>query len=425
MRLLTSIVYIIKKCFYREQDNRYAAQILFAAGKPEFARHIGYLAYNLTVNLSYGVLPVIYFDNAATSFPKPLSVKKALDEAVMRAGNPGRGSHSAAMWSATEIYRTRECLADLFNIADPLRIAFTLNATHALNIAVNLCKGEIITTSMEHNSVLRPCHQRGFYRVIYADMDGDIEPRKIVRAISSVTGAVIMTHASNVTGNIYDIGAVGAECRKRGVLFVVDASQTAGAVDIDVESMNIDVLCFAGHKGLYGIQGTGGLYVAPNVPIRPYMSGGSGNRSFELRQPDEMPECFEAGTVNTHGIVSLGAGVRYIKNIGVTEIYNHEKMLRDYFIERVSKLDNITVYGGRKGKYVGVVSISIRNIDCSEVSAYLASRGICVRSGIHCAPLAHNTIGTGENGTVRFSFGYNNTKKEIDFAFDVLKRLQR
>ena len=368
---------------------------------------------------------MIYFDNAATSFPKPISVRKAVDEAILRAGNPGRGSHSAAIWSATEIYKTRENLADLFNIDDPLRIAFTLNATHALNIAVNLCKGEIITTSMEHNSVLRPCYQRGFFRIINADEYGRLNPRKIIKAMSSVTGAVIMTHASNVTGNIYDVAAVGEECRKRGILFIVDASQTAGVVPIDVKSMNIDVLCFAGHKGLYGMQGTGGIYVASYVPIRPYMSGGTGNRSFELKQPDEMPECFEAGTVNTHGIVSLGAGTSYVRNIGVSEIFRHEKMLRDYFIEKISRLENIVLYGNGDDEHVGVVSINVNRIDCGEVSSYLASRGICVRSGIHCAPLAHKTIGSGENGTVRLSFGYNNTKKEVDYTFDMLKRLQR
>lgn len=368
---------------------------------------------------------MIYLDNAATSFPKPISVRKAIDEAVVHAGNPGRGSHNAAIWSATEIYKTRELLANLFNIDDPLRIAFTLNATHALNIAVNLCKGEIITTSMEHNSVLRPCHQRGFYRIVYADKLGHIDPKKVIRAMSSLTGAVIMMHASNVTGNIYDIETVGAECRKRGILFIVDASQTAGVVPIDVKQMNIDVLCFTGHKGLYGIQGTGGIYVAPNVPIRPYMSGGTGNRSFDLKQPDEMPECYEAGTVNTHGIVSLGAGVKYINNVGIEEIFKHEALLREYFIEKIRKQKNIVLYGDGNERYVGVVSMSINGFDCGEVASYLASRGICVRSGIHCAPLAHKTIGSGENGTVRVSFGYNNTKKEIDFTFDVLKRLQR
>lgn len=368
---------------------------------------------------------MIYFDNAATSFPKPLSVRKAIDEAVLRAGNPGRGSHSAAIWSATEIYRTRELLAELFNIDDPLRIAFTLNATHALNIAVNLCRGEIITTSMEHNSVLRPCHQRGFYRIVYADKNGAVDPKKVIRAMSSVTGAVIMMHASNVTGNIYNIADVGAECRRRGVLFIVDASQTAGVVPIDVKNMNIDVLCFAGHKGLFGMQGTGGIYVAPNVPIRPYMSGGTGNRSFELRQPDEMPECFEAGTVNTHGIVSLGAGIQFIKNVEIGSIFEHELGLRNYFIEKAESCENIVLYGVGNDRHLGVVSINVKGFDGSEVSERLAERGICVRSGIHCAPLAHKTIGSGENGTVRFSFGYNNTKNEIDFAFDVLKRLQR
>ncbi|MBQ8827976.1 MAG: aminotransferase class V-fold PLP-dependent enzyme [Clostridia bacterium] len=368
---------------------------------------------------------MIYFDNAATSFPKPVCVKKAVEEAILNAGNPGRGVHSAAVWSAKAISHARETVARLFNIDDISRIAFTLNATHALNIAVNFCKGEILTTSMEHNSVLRPCHARGFYRVIKADYMGRMNSSDIIRSISELTGAVIMTHASNVTGNIYDIEKVGSECKRRGILFIVDASQTAGVVPIDVKKMNIDVLCFAGHKGLYGLQGTGGIYVAPHVPTRPYMCGGTGNRSFDLVQPDEMPECFEAGTVNTHGVASLGAGAEYVMSVGVANILAHEQTLRKYFIEKACRIERIKIYGDLSGKAVGVVSIGHADFDPYEIGSFLASKDICVRAGIHCAPLAHRSIGSGEKGTVRFSFGYNNSKNEIDYAIDALKRLRR
>ncbi len=366
---------------------------------------------------------MIYFDNAATSFPKPQMVRKSVDDAIIHAGNPGRGSHECAIWSARTIYNARESLAKLFNIENGSRIAFTLNATHALNIAVNLCKGEIITTAMEHNSVLRPCHARGFYRIVGADNFGRLNTESIINSISDVTGAVIMTHASNVTGNIYDIATIGKECRRRGVLFIVDASQTAGVVPIDVQGMCIDILCFAGHKGLYGLQGTGGIYISPNVPIRPYMSGGTGNRSFELVQPRELPECFEAGTVNTHGIASLGAGAEFVMQIGIENIYRHEEELRNYFIEQALNLGVIKIYGNCDLPHVGVVSITHDLYDVSKVSMELAENSICVRGGIHCAPLAHKSIGTDKSGTVRFSFGYNNTKNEIDCAIDVLKRL--
>ncbi len=363
---------------------------------------------------------MIYFDNAATSWPKPPCVNQAVLDAIEKAGNPGRGSHSAALWSAYKVYETREKLAGLFHIADPLRIAFTMNATHALNIAVNLCYGEIVTTAMDHNSVLRPCVARGFYHIVEADSKGNLPAEKIIRSISDVTGAVVMTHASNVTGTLYDIAAVGESCRQHGVLFIVDASQTAGVVDIDVEKMNIDVLCFTGHKGLYGLQGTGGIYIAPKVPIRPYMSGGTGSKSFELTQPTDMPDCFEAGTVNTHGILSLGAGVDYVQSIGVKAIFEKEAMLRAYFLQEIRKVPGVIVYGDPEQPAVGVVSIGFRRTDCGKVCALLARNGICTRAGAHCAPLAHRAIGTTKNGTVRFSFGYNNTKEEIDETIRVL-----
>jgi cysteine desulfurase family protein len=364
---------------------------------------------------------MIYFDNAATSWPKPPGVSQAVLEAINEAGNPGRGAHKSALWSAYKIYDTREKLAKLFNVKEPLRIAFTMNVTHALNIAIHLCMGEIVSTSMEHNSVLRPLASRGFYSIVAADRQGNIDTDKVIRSISNVTGAVVMTHASNVTGNIYDIAKVGEACRKKGVLFIVDAAQTAGVTKIDVDEMNIDILCFTGHKGLFGLQGTGGLYVAPNVPIRPFMCGGTGSRSFEITQPTELPDCFEVGTLNTHGIAGLCAGVDFIQSIGTNVIEQHETRLRSYFINKVKNISGVFIYGDTPGRHVGVVSIIIHGVDCSIFSNFLSKKGICTRSGIHCAPLAHRSLGTEETGTVRFSFGYFNTLDEIDQTIEAIK----
>lgn len=342
-----------------------------------------------------------------------------------RAGNPGRGSHEAALWSAHKVYETREKLAALFGISDPLRIAFTMNATHALNLAVHLCRGEILTTEMDHNSVLRPCAARGWYRVVPADGQGNLSAERMIDEISDVTGAVIMTHASNVVGTVYDIAKVGAACRKKGVLFIVDASQTAGVVELDVEKMQIDVLCFTGHKALYGLQGIGGIYVAPSVPLRPLLCGGTGSKSFDLQQPEEMPDCFEAGTVNTHGIVSLGAGVSFLQSVGVNAVGSRERDLRSYFVSELQRLPEIRILGDLRQPSVGVVSLSFPRMDCGRMCGILARQGICTRAGAHCAPLAHRALGTTKQGTLRFSFGYFNTREEVDRTLEVLWEARR
>lgn len=368
---------------------------------------------------------MIYFDNAATSWPKPPGVKEALLESLENAGNPGRGTHSAAKWSAYKLFEVREKAAELFHVKDPLRIAFTMNATHALNIAANLCYGQIVITEMDHNSVLRPCVSRGYYHIVKADRNGGIEADKVIKSISDVTGAVMMTHISNVTGQIYDIRKIGAACREKGVTFIVDAAQSAGVEELDVEKMNIDVLCFTGHKGLFGIQGTGGIYVAPHVRIRPYMCGGTGSKSFELTQPKDMPDCFEAGTVNTHGVAALGAGLDFIKSVGLEQIRAKDRTLRQYFVERALRLPNVIVYGGTEcpDRFAGVVSINIKGRDPVRVGSFLGDQSVCSRPGFHCAPLAHRAIGTQERGTVRFSFNYFNTKDEIDEVLSLLKNL--
>ena len=366
---------------------------------------------------------MIYFDNAATSWPKPSMVSDAVAEALQKAGNPGRGAHESAAWAAQKIYSVREKLAELFQIKDPLRIAFTQNATHALNIAVNLCFGEILTTSMEHNSVLRPVFDRGFYNIVKASADGFLRAEDVISKISDITGAVVVTHASNVTGTVYDIEKIGAVCRNRRILFVVDASQTAGTVPIDVERMQIDVLCFSGHKSLLGPQGTGGIYVREGIPIRPFMLGGTGSKSFDPVQPKEMPECFEAGTMNTHGIAGLGAGIDFIRRTGMDVIAQKEAMLRDYFVKEVSKLGTYKIFGRKDVAATATVSITKGDMDSMLLAEQLSDAGIAVRGGFHCAPLAHRTLGTEKTGTVRFGFGFFNTRAEIDAAVAVLRRL--
>ena len=369
---------------------------------------------------------MIYMDNAATSLPKPEQVKNAIYDALENAGNPGRGTHSYALWSSVKSDEVRRKVAKLFNIENPLQIAFTLNATHALNIAVNLCYGKIITTQMEHNSVLRPVATRGCFEIVSADIDGHLDIDRIKREISDLTGAVIMTHASNVTGEVYDIEQVGEYCRKKGIVFIVDASQSAGIVPIDVQKMNIDVLCFTGHKGLFGIQGTGGIYVDKKIRIKPFMSGGTGTHSFTLRQPFEMPECLEAGTINTHGIASLGAGIDYISEIGIEDISEKHRKLGEYFYNNASKIPGIKIYTpqnvfSKKYAATGIVTLNLKGIGSGELGMILGREGICTRAGYHCAPLAHRAIGTEkEGGALRFSLNHFNTENEVDM---VVKKL--
>lgn len=368
---------------------------------------------------------MIYFDNAATSFPKPPGVLEKSEEAFMNAGNPGRSLHPPAVWSSETVYNTRKKLAKYFNIKDPLNVAFTQNATVALNYAINICKGKIITTSMEHNSVLRPIYKRGYYDIIQADKNANLSPEKLISKISGTTGAVVMTNASNVTGNIYDIGAIGRFCRKKGIIFIVDASQTAGVYPIDVEDMCIDVLCFTGHKGLFGPQGTGGICVSDRIKdqIFPLITGGTGTKSLMLEHPTEYPEVFEAGTLNVHGIAALGAGVDFVSTYDKEEILKHEQFLKKKFIEELYENKKILFYGRNDENSVGIVSFNIIGYDSAEVSDILAENDICVRGGFHCAPLAHKTIGTYKSGTVRASFGIMNTEEEVIEACKVINSL--
>lgn len=378
--------------------------------------------------------PMIYFDNAATTQRKPESVVKAVTEALCNFGNSGRSSHEGAMSASRIVYDARLALAEFFGTKSPEQIAFTANATEALNIAIKgiLEPGDhVITTALEHNSVLRPLYEmeeKGTeITILSADFAGRLNYEEIEQAIRDNTRAIICTHSSNLTGNVIDIRHVGAIARKHGLLFIVDASQTAGVLSIDVEKMNIDILCFTGHKGLLGPQGTGGLYVRAGVDVRPLLSGGSGVQTYLRKHPPQMPTVLEAGTLNAHGIAGLLAGIRYIQEVKIENIREKEQALMWNFYEQVKEIPGITVYGDFSNKNRSpIVALNIRDYDSGTVSDVLANEyHIATRPGAHCAPLMHQAFGTAEQGMVRFSFSHYNTKEEINIAVSALRELAR
>ncbi|MCI7726650.1 MAG: aminotransferase class V-fold PLP-dependent enzyme [Clostridiales bacterium] len=377
---------------------------------------------------------MIYFDNAATTLQKPESVARAVLEAMTSFGNPGRGVHEPAMAASRAIYDARCALARLFHGENPARIAFTANATQALNTAIKgiLNPGDhVITTAMEHNSVLRPLYElaeRGVeLTILPADKQGRVAYESLEAAIQSNTRAIVCTHGSNLTGNLVDMGKIGAIAKAHGLLLVVDASQTAGVIPIDVEKMNIDILCFTGHKGLLGPQGTGGLYVREGVAVRPLLTGGSGVQSHSKTHPIQMPTVLEAGTLNAHGLAGLNAGVRFLLETGIDTTRQKELDLMWTFYESVKTIPGITVYGDFSHRErCPIVSLNVRDYDSSQVSDALFSQyGIATRPGAHCAPLMHEALGTGSRGAVRFSFSHYNTMEEIEFAVSALRELAR
>lgn len=375
---------------------------------------------------------MIYFDNAATSLQKPEAVIEAVAEAMKSLGNASRGAHSAALGSNRMVYETRELLAELFHIDDPSRIAFTMNATESLNIAIaGIFRPEdhVITTVMEHNSVLRPLYRMEEsgteLSFLQADKKGNISYEELENAIRSNTRAVICTHASNLTGNVLDLEKIGEICKKYRLLFLVDASQTAGIIPIDVQKMKISVLCFTGHKGLLGPQGTGGIYVAPEINIRPLVVGGSGVQSYLKTQPDEMPARLEAGTLNAHGIAGLHAAVSYIIEKGVEQIYQEEHEKTDYFYRMIRNIPDIHIYGDPEAElHAPIIALNIGDYDSAQVADELMETyGIATRAGAHCAPLMHQALGTQKQGAVRFSFSQFNTRKELDAGIQALREL--
>lgn len=376
---------------------------------------------------------MIYFDNAATSYPKPEEVYQAVDRCMREAGaNPGRSGHRLSMEAGRIILEARERLADLFHAKKSENIVFGLNATDALNMAIKgiIKPGEhIITTSMEHNSVLRPLkqlEQQGIETtILQCSSQGELNLKQLEAAINNRTRMIVTTHASNVTGTLMPIQEIGDMARKHGLVYVVDTAQTAGVYDINVSQLNVDVLTFTGHKGLMGPQGVGGFFVKDGSILRQMREGGTGSMSESLLQPELLPDKYESGTPNTPGIAGLAAGVGFIQEIGIEKIRQHEEQLTAYFLEQLREVEEITVYGpGSIEKQAAVVSLNVKNKTSSEVSFLLDRKyDIATRPGLHCAPLAHKTIGTNEMGAVRFSFGYFNRREEIDYAVKALKSI--
>jgi cysteine desulfurase/selenocysteine lyase len=378
---------------------------------------------------------VIYLDNAASSWPKPDATWQTMEHFMRNIGaNPGRSGHRLSIEAGRILLDAREALAELFGIADPLRICFTRNATESLNVAIHglLQPGDhCITSGMEHNSVMRPLRalEKKGVEVTIAPCSsaGELDPQQIEKAIKANTRLIVITHASNVTGTLMPVNEVGKIARTHGVSFCIDAAQTAGAYPIDVKKMPIDLLAFTGHKSLYGPQGIGGLYIREGLEadLEPLTRGGTGSRSEFQEQPDFLPDKYESGTPNTVGVAGLGAGVRFILTQGVARIRAKEQGLTRMLIEGLGSIPGISVYGcGDAERQVAICSFNIAGLAPSEVTMELDEEfGIMSRPGLHCAPAAHQTIGTLPQGTVRLSAGYFITKEEIASALAAVEKI--
>ena len=375
---------------------------------------------------------MIYLDNAATTLHKPPQVMDAVVRAMTAMGNAARGAHGGALEASRTVYNTRVKLARLFGCPRPDHVVFTANSTEALNIAISglIRPGDhVVTTDCEHNSVLRPLYrleERGaVLDIAPADRLGRVACEDLEALLRPDTRAVVCTHASNLTGNVLDIARIGEMARRRGALLIVDASQTAGALPIDMEAMGVDVLCFTGHKGLMGPQGTGGLCVRPGVEIEPWKVGGSGVHSYDRHQPREYPTRLEAGTLNGHGIAGLSAALDFLQEVGVEAIEAKERALMDRFYQAVSAMDGVTVYGDfSQARRSAIVALNIRDYDSAAVSDELSETyGVATRPGAHCAPRMHQALGTTDRGAVRFSFSWFNTQDEVDEAIRAVGQL--
>ncbi len=377
---------------------------------------------------------MIYLDNAATTMHKPQTVIDAVTQAMCSLGNAGRGATSGALDAARTIHACRAKLARLLGCPRADHVCFTPNSTAALNTAINgvVRPGDhVVTTVLEHNSVLRPLNRLAAEQGVTVehagcDTNGVLDYDELERLVTPGTRAVVVTHASNVTGNAVDIARVAALAHAAGALVIVDASQSAGTAHIDMRAMGLDVVCFTGHKGLMGPQGTGGLAVAEDVDVVPWAMGGTGVHSFDTLQPMEWPTRLEAGTLNGHGVAGLSAGLDFIEaQGGVEAIATHERALADRFLAGVREIPEIKLYGAfDQSARSAIVSLNVGNIDSAEISdALMQGWGIATRPGAHCAPLMHCALGTERQGVVRFSFGYFNTAEEVDMAIDALRNL--
>ena len=379
---------------------------------------------------------MIYLDNAATSWPKPKSVYQTMDEFLRKkGGNPGRGGHSMAVAAKEIVEETRLLLARLINAPDKDRIIFTFNCTDSLNIGLKglLRPGDhVITSSIEHNSVVRPLRkleQEGVkvVRLSPHSDDGFVSPRDMEKAITEETKMVVMTHASNVTGVIQPIEEYGAITRRHNLIFMVDAAQTAGKYPSDVQAGNIDLLAFSGHKGLFGPPGTGVLYIGEGVDLDSLREGGTGSHSELEEQPTDLPYKFECGTINCVGIAGLGAGLKFIFKEGMRKILAHEQSLTARLLKGLSQIPRVTVYRVKDGaRQAPIVSFTIDGSEPGGVGVILDQAfDIKVRTGLHCAPAVHKTLGTFPLGTIRLSPGYFNTTEEIGFILEAIEKIAR
>lgn len=377
---------------------------------------------------------MIYLDNAATTIYKPECVVSAVAKAMTTMGNASRGAHGTALSASRVVYQTRVKLADFFGCENADHVVFTQNATEALNIAIRGAikpGSHVITTDMEHNSVLRPLYlmerEQGV-TLSFAKTDelGALDMESLKGLITEETSAIVCTHASNLTGNVVDVARVGKIAKENNLLFILDASQSAGAIPIDMKQMNIDILCFTGHKGLMGPQGTGGLCIRDGIEVEAFKRGGSGVHSYDKDQPREYPTRLEAGTLNSHGIAGLSAAIDYIKEIGIERIRSKEERLTRMFYEGVRQIRGVTVYGDFEHPHSAVVAINIKDYDSAMVADALAEDyDIAIRAGAHCAPRMHQALGTTEQGAVRFSFAWHTTEDEVKTAIEAVKELAK
>ncbi|MDR0946863.1 MAG: aminotransferase class V-fold PLP-dependent enzyme [Ruminococcus sp.] len=363
---------------------------------------------------------MVNFDNAATTYPKPQSVLRAFAEAPINyGGNPGRSGHALSVSTSNEIYKTREKIAAMFG-GFPENTAFTLNCTYALNFAIKgIPNGHIVISDLEHNAVARPVYAKtgggAAPKMSVAHIDTD--PKKtldnIRRKLTRNTKAVVMTLGSNITGQITPFSAVGDFCRKNNLIFIADGAQAAGVIPINIERNNINFLCCPGHKGLYGPAGTGFILSDGKYKLSPIIQGGTGSASLELTQPGEMPDALESGTVNTAGIIALGAGIDFVNSMGLSSIYSHESELCNIFIEGLKKMPGITIYRNNEAAALPIVLFNKEGIDSNALADKLSDKGFALRGGLHCAGIAHKSIGTAPAGALRFSPSVFNTAEEV------------
>ena len=373
---------------------------------------------------------MIYLNCAATSYTRPECVIQAVTSALRGMGSSGRGASKSELASARIVFEARENMAQLLGFSHPERICFTANATEALNIAImGLVRpgDHVVATDWDHNSMLRPLHRledEADVHIDYvrADKQGNLIMEDFERLVDEKTKLVCVTHQSNLTGNVCDLARIAQIAHDKGAYLLVDAAQSAGAMDIDMDKIGIDVLCFTGHKALFAPQGTGGIAVAPRVEIASSIEGGTGILSYERRQPAVYPEHLEAGTLNTHGLAGLSASTSWILDKGISAIREHDKKLTDQFLDEISGLDRLIVYGDFSSEHGPIVSLNIDGMSSSALADKLSyDFDIATRAGAHCAPRMHRALGTQDTGAVRLSWNWFTTSDDIHSAAKALR----